>query len=826
MIVNRKLNIEDNIIFHIVEEHLFNGTVLIFPSNINLNIAAEYLQKQWSFETIKLMTMEDLNNLLCLSSRPCMQDAKRLLAFYQSLSAIIKEKYHLTDYFSSISFARQFFSLFEEIRAEGVHIDTVYTKLESQEYFSDWQTELWHDLLDIRSSYADYLELISFDDIIFTDLNFEIVEDYLSTYSNVVFCNQYYFTGSEEQLIERLSLSKTIYIYEQTLEEKKSSSAVYLYSSPNMVQMVNQMTLLLSAHDIRAIVDYDYLKSSWYPYLCKERFIKPLVLPFTHSSIYQYFQLLSNLFNSLVYVETKRKYLFPLHEVYKSFTNPSFYLIDSCNELFIRLAQKGYLYFDPYEITYMLLETDSEVVKEIITSFSNLMKDLIIVRSMNELINKIMQFKQFSSGNELEEFYEKLSNLYTIEEFSIVVDWRSIFPSSSFKPLITDLLQFLLEYLGAGSLSVASHASGSIRFHTLLDTRNVIYDKIMIMNVNEGILPKSKSVDFLFNESQRKMIGLKTYEEIRDRERYYFMRLVKSSKECHILYIENETDNIERSSFVEELAGAIEGERMREEERINAFPTDLREEERINALHTEEFPSKIYLNTYSIFEFLSDPYEWYFNYHLGYRKLKYPCKDRYDNRILGIVIHTFIESLFRNGETLSDIKLKLTDSNFESNYRKLVYDTHINKTPHDFSGRYFENVLFPYVKSNIKQFFTSEPFISLCQRSAINIEHAISDTLFFRTDKYEVYLSGRIDMLVTDITKNQRFIIDFKTGREDKHQLYLYEWLLQQNEVIQYEYNMRFFSIFSASNPIRIIGKSDVIENLRSKLQDVLCQIV
>lgn len=84
-----------------------------------------------------------------------------------------------------------------------------------------------------------------------------------------------------------------------------------------------------------------------------------------------------------------------------------------------------------------------------------------------------------------------------------------------------------------------------------LETRNLRFEKVFILDANEDILPDTGKEDTLLPFKVRRALGLPTYVE-RDRlAAYYFETLIRGAKEAHIFFVEN--DRKERSRFVEKL---------------------------------------------------------------------------------------------------------------------------------------------------------------------------------------------------------------------------------------------------------------------------------
>ncbi|MCD8481179.1 MAG: hypothetical protein LRZ88_13900 [Candidatus Cloacimonetes bacterium] len=87
----------------------------------------------------------------------------------------------------------------------------------------------------------------------------------------------------------------------------------------------------------------------------------------------------------------------------------------------------------------------------------------------------------------------------------------------------------------------------------LLDARNRVFQRVVTFNLVEGVLPTAPNPIWLLNEHQRKVLGLKTYDDIREWERYYFFRLVFCAKEVLLFSYLDAEKAIDHSSFIGEL---------------------------------------------------------------------------------------------------------------------------------------------------------------------------------------------------------------------------------------------------------------------------------
>lgn len=84
-----------------------------------------------------------------------------------------------------------------------------------------------------------------------------------------------------------------------------------------------------------------------------------------------------------------------------------------------------------------------------------------------------------------------------------------------------------------------------------LETRNLGFDTVYFMDVNEGVIPASRKDDTLLPMAVRKELGLPTYRQREDIARYYFENLIASARQIHIFYREDE--GRDKSRLVERL---------------------------------------------------------------------------------------------------------------------------------------------------------------------------------------------------------------------------------------------------------------------------------
>lgn len=85
----------------------------------------------------------------------------------------------------------------------------------------------------------------------------------------------------------------------------------------------------------------------------------------------------------------------------------------------------------------------------------------------------------------------------------------------------------------------------------LLETRNLRFDRVYMMDVTDDVIPGGASHDTLIPNKVRESLGLPTYRDSEAITAYHFDLLVNGAKEVHLFFTENGSK--EKSRFVEKL---------------------------------------------------------------------------------------------------------------------------------------------------------------------------------------------------------------------------------------------------------------------------------
>ncbi len=113
------------------------------------------------------------------------------------------------------------------------------------------------------------------------------------------------------------------------------------------------------------------------------------------------------------------------------------------------------------------------------------------------------------------------------------------------------LRDFLRRHLKHLSVPFDTTPLETLEILGLLETRSLRFETVLILDINEGVIPAAKHIDPLVPVGVYESLGLPAAEEHEEVFRYYFQRLVAGAREAHLIYVEAEDKP--RSRYIEML---------------------------------------------------------------------------------------------------------------------------------------------------------------------------------------------------------------------------------------------------------------------------------
>jgi len=329
-----------------------------------------------------------------------------------------------------------------------------------------------------------------------------------------------------------------------------------------------------------------------------------------------------------------------------------------------------------------------------------------------------------------------------------------------------------------------------IQIMGVLETRAIDFDKIIILSVNEGILPAGRAQYSFIPYDIKKDYSLPTHREKDSIFAYHFYRLLQRAGEIHLLYDTEGTQlgGGEKSRFITQLLYELPRYNKNikiEEKVISSSPVSASTDQGICFKKSRPVRQKLLkkaekgfsptaLNTY-----IQCPLKFYFNEIAGLSETE-EIEETIEARTLGEVIHYALENLFKEfaGKyitanevaSLATFKDDIVEAAFKAKYPE--GDIYQGKNL----------LIYEVSKQMVHQLLKQQAsYIEELQQSGTRLKIlALED--FFHTEEeieYEgnllsIHLKGKIDRV--DQEGDRIHIIDYKTGNIESSELNVRDW--------------------------------------------------
>ncbi|RYE95034.1 MAG: PD-(D/E)XK nuclease family protein, partial [Oxalobacteraceae bacterium] len=95
---------------------------------------------------------------------------------------------------------------------------------------------------------------------------------------------------------------------------------------------------------------------------------------------------------------------------------------------------------------------------------------------------------------------------------------------------------FLYELIRQTSIPFTSEGNSALQIMGMLETRSLDFDRVIILSVNEGVLPKARKTNSLIPYDIAQEIGLPTYREQESVMAYHFYRLLQRASDIVLIH--------------------------------------------------------------------------------------------------------------------------------------------------------------------------------------------------------------------------------------------------------------------------------------------------
>ena len=326
------------------------------------------------------------------------------------------------------------------------------------------------------------------------------------------------------------------------------------------------------------------------------------------------------------------------------------------------------------------------------------------------------------------------------------------------------LCDFTLHCLSGSTIPFDTHPVERLEIIGMLESRSISFDRVIILDVNEGILPGPREINPLVPLGVFETLGIPPPEFTESIYRYNFYRLVHCAKEVHLIY--RSADDRPRSRYIEEILW--EEEKNRKE--LDVIPVkhtvlsvNLRHGgtppviEKTSAMITAIMNRGLSPST--IDAYVRCPLLYYFTRLIGLEERRSFSGD-IEATDRGGIIHDILLETFR-----PFLGLPITKETGDELHASLARSLKAHFDEHPHSGEFY---LFQRIASYKLDSFLKKHLNTLCGPVVITcLEESFTSKLSL--DKSEVRLSGRIDRVDLDPSTGTYTVIDYKTGTSKQY---------------------------------------------------------
>ncbi|MHC1704941.1 MAG: PD-(D/E)XK nuclease family protein [Tenuifilaceae bacterium] len=396
-----------------------------------------------------------------------------------------------------------------------------------------------------------------------------------------------------------------------------------------------------------------------------------------------------------------------------------------------------------------------------------------IFKTIASAISSKTQESTVNSRLELEYIYSLYTN---INRLSDVLNGNSIDIS------IKVFNQLFRKALAQARVAFSGEPLSGIQIMGFLETRTLDFENLIILSVNDDVLPGNHHRPSFVTPSLRFAYGLPDYSHQDAIYGYYFYRLLQRAKNVYLIY-RNRAEGLmsgELSRFVLQIL--VESKKKIEKIDVkfdlgSTMPSEITIEKTDNVIqrlsrYLLPDESSKSLSPSAFTSYLSCQLKFYFRYVADIREAD-EVAEEVDLPGFGKIIHAAMEQIYSElGKTViekNDLEKLISDENkidrlIENAFAKVQFNTDKQDFKDLLAGRNL--LVLEQIKFSIKKMLQTD--IKRTPFSIIKQEEKILSKLSFNSNgsEYQLKIGGIVDRL--EKSGETITVIDYKTGKADK----------------------------------------------------------
>ena len=357
----------------------------------------------------------------------------------------------------------------------------------------------------------------------------------------------------------------------------------------------------------------------------------------------------------------------------------------------------------------------------------------------------------------------------------LVNDGARVFESDNFISKEA-FFRFLIQYLSGLAIPFEGEPLEGLQIMGILETRTLDFQNLIILSVNDGIMPRISSTGSFIPYNLRKVFGLPTIEEQNAMYAYYFYRLIQRAENVTFVYDSGANGMFtgEKSRYLYQLLlespfEIAETNFIFNVEQISVQPIQIEKSPGVMSKLNDYLNGIRPLSPSAIDKYLTCSLQFYFRYSAGLDEPE-EISEEVDAKIFGLLFHDAMERIYQPfiGKIVKneDIETILNDQEYlheiiNTSFLKVYFKGIKSSEQTSLKGRNW--LIFEIVKKYISQLLEVDqkrtPFEIRGLEKKVNSMIGINDL------KQNVFIGGTIDRI--ERIDNCIYILDYKTGKTD-----------------------------------------------------------
>lgn len=334
----------------------------------------------------------------------------------------------------------------------------------------------------------------------------------------------------------------------------------------------------------------------------------------------------------------------------------------------------------------------------------------------------------------------------------------------------------LLRGLARGiSVAFSGEPLSGLQVMGVLETRALDFDNLIILSVNEGMLPQKSTASSFIPYTLRKGFGLPTYEQQDSTYAYHFYRMISRAKRIYLLYdtrTGEELQSGEVSRYFYQMK-YLYGDSFHITERVATSNVAAPKITPVLVGKTPEVLRKLdmfragngrSLSASSINNYINCPLMFYFTAVEGFSEEE-TVEETVEANVFGSIFHRLMESLYSRysgipitPDTLTALAKDevLLNKHLEAAFARYYFRDEAHPRPLEGQHYLIGEILKSYAKQTLEVDKQFTPFTYIGSEYRFQTAYKVNDQL-------ELNFKGSIDR-IDQVGQSQR-IIDYKTGK-------------------------------------------------------------